>query len=192
MSEQVEPLDAQIELAPTSWPKVVGILSMVWGGLGLTCLACGIGGILIGPALMPPELKEGPLPPNMRMAPWQAGMFVVGFGLSVLLIVAGVQAMRRNMAGRTLHMIWASCSLLLTFVNIYFGWRQVIEVEQWVRDNPTSPFAKGPQLSRGANMALVIGLNCIGLIWPVFLLIWFGAIKRTKESFGAAPNADYI
>jgi hypothetical protein len=192
MEEQSAPLDPQIELAPTSWPKVIGILSIVWGGLGLTCIACGIGGILLGPALMPAEMRDGPLPPNMRVAPWQAGMFAVGFALSVMLIVAGVQTLRRNMAGRTLHLAWAALSILLTIVNIYFGWRQVIEVEQWIRDNPTSPFAKGPQMSRSASMTLVIGLNCIGIIWPAFLLIWFGAVKRTKASFGAPPNADYI
>jgi len=192
MEEQSAPLDPQIELAPTSWPKVIGILSIVWGGLGLTCLACGIGGILLGPAMMPQEMRDGPLPPSMRIAPWQAGMFALGFVLSVLLIVAGVQTLRRNMAGRTLHLIWAVCSILLTIVNVYFGWRQVIEVEQWMRDNPTSPFAKGPQMGRGASMALVVGLNCIGIIWPTFLLIWFGLVKRTKASFGAPPNADFI
>ena len=192
MEDQSAPLDPQIDLAPTSWPKVIGILSIVWGGLGLTCLACGIGGILIGPAMMPPEMREGPLPPSMRIAPWQAGMFAFGFILAILLIVAGVQTMRRNMAGRSLHMLWAAVSILLTLTNIYFGWRQVIEVEQWMRDNPTSPFAKGPQLSRGSSMALVFALNGIGLIWPTFLLIWFGLLKRTKASFGASPNADFI
>lgn len=192
MSEQIQPIEPEIELAHTSWPKVVGILSIVWGGLGLTCLACGVGSLLFMPAMLPEEMRNQPLPPNMRIAVWQAVMFAIGFVMSILLIVAGVQTLNRSMAGRSLHMIWAVASILLTLVNIYFGWKQMIEMEQWMNDNPDSKFAQGPRMSRGTSTAMIVGLNSIGLVWPAFCLIWFGAVKRTQASFGAAAPKDFI
>ncbi|MGH7241899.1 MAG: hypothetical protein ACREJD_00595 [Phycisphaerales bacterium] len=192
MEEQSEVLDPQIELAFTSWPKVVGIISIVWGGLGITCLACGVGGIFLGTAFLPPEMREKPLPPTMHIAPWQAVLFTIGFFMAIVLIVAGVQTTRRTMAGRSLHLFWAVVSFITVAISMYFAWRQTIQMEQWLNDNPDSPFAKGPRLGRGASMAIALCLNAIGLIWPTFCLIWFGLVKRTKESFGAPPNADFI
>ncbi len=192
MSEQVEPLEPQLDLPTTSWPKVVGIISIVWGCLGITCMACGVGGIFIGPALMPAEMRNQPLPPTMHLTPLQAGLFVVGFIMSLVLLAAGIQTMRRSLSGRTLHLVWAVVSCFSVVVGLYVAWNQQVEMERWLNENPDSQFAKGPRVSKGTGMAIAGALNGIGLIWPIFCLVWFGAIKRTQASFGAAPVKDYI
>lgn len=192
MSDQIEPGEPHLDLEPTTWPKVVGIISIGWGCFGLTCLACGVGGLLLSSSMLPAEMRNQPLPPTMQLSAVQAVLFAVGFVMSIILIAAGILTLRRSMAGRTLHLIWAVVSCLTVIVSIYLAWQQTLAMEQWLNDNPDSQFAKGPRVGRGASMAIAVGLNAIGLIWPAFCLIWFGAVKRTAASFGAAPVKDFI
>lgn len=190
MSDQVEPLEPQIDLAPASWPKVVGIISICWASLGLGCMTCGIGSLFLFSGMLPPEVKDNP-PPTMKFGTLQAIQTVLALVLGVLLISAGVQTIRRQLAGRTLHLVWAAATLLGNVYGAYVGWVQQTEMSQWIRDNPSSPMAKGGD-HPALGLAIVAVMIAVFSIWPVFCLIWFGLVKRTKASFGTPPNADYI
>ncbi|MBX3381298.1 MAG: hypothetical protein KF805_14480 [Phycisphaeraceae bacterium] len=192
MEEQSSTLEPQIDLAPSSWPKVVGILSIVWACFGLTCIGCFAGWLSFGTALLPPNLKDAPKPPGMVMTLPIAFQLGSGFLMSLLLIAAGIQTLRRQMSGRTLHLVWALLTIPIGAIGLYISWRQQIEAEQWFSDNPDSEFAKGYRPGKGGQMVgLLIGAF-MQYAWPTFCLIWFGLVKRTKESFGAPPTADYI
>lgn len=192
MEEQSAPLDPQIELAPASWPKVIGIISICWGCLGLTCLGCLFGWLSFGSALLPANLKDAPKPPGMTMNVAAAVQIGFGFVMSLLLIASGIQTARRQLSGRTLHLVWAALTIPIGAVGLYLSWRQQIEVERWFQDNPDSQFAKGYRPGKGGQaFGLAFGA-CMQYAWPIFCLIWFGLVKRTKESFGAPPNTDFI
>lgn len=177
---------------PTSWPKVIGIISMVWGGLSLTCAGCGVFGAIASVSMMPEQMKSQGLPPGMGVNATMVASTTIGAVMAFLLFAAGLMTLRRTMAGRTLHLIWSVISILWIPVALFLLYQQDAAMKQWLADNPDSEFAKQP--GAGSNIGLMIGVSITLLfsLYPAFILIWFFFIKKTKESFGAEAVKDYI
>ncbi|MBL9000226.1 MAG: hypothetical protein JNK25_03720 [Phycisphaerae bacterium] len=169
---------------PPQWPKVVGIISIVWAGIALTCIPCGMIGPFVYPAILPPEMMEGGLPPNMQVSPIMLGMNAAGLLLSLLLLTAGVMTIKRAAAGRTLHLAYAWLQVPAVIFSFWFVTKMAADVRTWVANNPDHPLAKG-QSASGPDMNLIIGVVMtviFGVIYPLFLLIWFQMVKRTPQS----------
>ena len=191
MSEQPQDaMDAFQE--PTSWPKVIGLISMIWGGLSLTCAGCGVLGVMASSSMIPEEMKSQGLPPTMGLNLYNSLQMGVGTVMSFVLFAAGLFTLRRSMTGRTLHLIWSAISAMWIPVTLYLIFRQNAEMDRWAAENPENQFAK--QHAAGGNIGVMIGIamTVIFSIYPVFIFIWFLFIKKTKESFGAAAVKDYI
>lgn len=176
---------------PPSWPKVVGIISIVWGGLGSLCAGCGIlsafsSNMFAG--MMPPE--AGPMPDAMKPGPVQIVLSIVGLGLAIWLIVAGVMTLQRKIAGRTMHLVYACISILVTIAAAFAGYQQQMDLAAWAKQNPDSVWAQSANSPIGLIMLLVATL--LGLAYPIFCLVWFGAVKKTVASFGLAADRDII
>lgn len=191
MSEQQQDAMDQLQ-EPTSWPKVIGITSMIWGGLSITCAGCGAIGAIASVSMIPEEMKSQGLPPGVGLNLSNGISIVVGSVMSILLFVAGLATLRRSMTGRTLHIVWSALSIVWIPVALYLMYRQDAEMRQWIADNPDSPFSKQP--GAGSNIGLIIGvtITLIFSLYPVFVFIWFMFIKKTRESFGAEAVKDYI
>lgn len=189
MSEQ--PQDAmEVMQEPTSWPKVIGIISMIWGGIGLSCVGCGGAMTAMGTSFLPPEMRDGPMPPTMGFNIVNILNLGVGAVFSVLLFSAGLTTLRRSMTGRTLHLAWSTFSLAWIPVSLYLAYYQTQAMKVFVRENPDSPFSKGGSPETG--LMIGIAMTVIFAIYPTFIFIWFLFIKKTKESFGAEAVKDYI
>ena len=82
--------DMPMPAEPPAWPKVVGIISIVWASLGLLCGVCGTGWLLYMPTFAKSmEAQMGPMPPAMSPSPAQLALMVLGvFGLVLVLLVA--------------------------------------------------------------------------------------------------------
>lgn len=158
-----------------SWPKVVGIVSIVWGSLGLLGGVCGGISILFLPTFMGAQYDANNLPPTMVFGPVKLGMLLGGLILTAFLLFAGIATLRRLEFGRTAHLVYAWASLPLIAINLWQQWADVTALELWIRENPKSPFAQGG--TTGGYIGLVAGL-VLGLAWPMFTLIWFGLAKR--------------
>jgi hypothetical protein len=168
---------------PAKWPKVVGIISIVWACLGLMCgLTCGV----FGPAFQNMAMasmveKFGPMPDAMKPAPAQLVLAVVGLIGPVLLLVAGIATARRKPAGRSLHLAYAVVSILLIGAGSVVAMRQQLALVQWAKDHPTDKWVtEGHQ---GSPIGLVISAAIMVMMfaWPLFCMIWFGAIKRDAK-----------
>lgn len=173
------------------WPKVVGILSIVWASLGMTCGLCGIAALVFSPMMMPPEMTKD-LPPTMQIGVGQAAHMLVGMAHGVLLLFAGVLTLRRSMTGRTLHLVYAVTSFLLLAFGVWVQMKAQAEAKDWAVQNPDNPMAKA-MTQPGADIGNKIGLWAmivLGTIWPVFCLVWFGLVKRTRESMTGMPEVD--
>jgi len=174
---------------PPAWPKAIGITSIVWAGLGLTCGVCAIGGILVAPmALGPgPHMPED-MPPTMRFNGLMWVWTALGFLLSGVLLAAGIACVRRMNVGRVLHLVWAVFGVISGLGSVYLNWSNIEPMNQWVRENPGSPLAKGHNPASGwigVGMALIFGLA-----WPLFILFWFGALGKRPEA--GAPDRKVI
>lgn len=188
MTQMSPPVDGPTEFVePPSWPKAVGIISIVWGSLMIGCGACGIGFAFAGQSLIPPEQASQYPPVSINTVQLVAGGF--GFILNALLIVAGAMTVGRKPLGRTLHLTYAVISIPLLALSIYGQVLQQSEVDRWVRENPDTAYAK--QVASMGSIGSLIGYAVafvFGLVYPMFCLVWFGLIKRSSQSMGAVVD----
>jgi predicted tellurium resistance membrane protein TerC len=176
---------------PPAWPKVIGWISAVWGGLSGCCMLFG-GVMAIGGAAMIPADQRNQFPPQFITPPMMV-LMVVGVVSSILLLVAGIFTINRKITGRYLHLTYAILSLALFPVGIYLGLQNQAEMESWIRQNPDTQFAK--QQAAGGAVGQIFGyaMQGIGLLHILFLIVWFGVIKKTAASMGASrPDDDLL
>lgn len=189
---------------PSSWPKVIGIISIVYGSLGIICNSC----VSASPFVMPmlSELvKQGiveqarqngetidpnsiSLPPIFSFSPLILAAGLIGFGLSIFLIVAGAKLVRRAISARPMHLIWACGTLLAILLAGIHAAETYAALKTWAAANPDSPAAA--QMNPASNLVQSACGLIIRLIYPVFILIWFGLVKRdTREITAGTPES---
>lgn len=159
--------------APPRWPKVIGIISIVFGSLGVICGGVGIGWQLLAPGMMG-QMAGGAPPAIMNPSPINLGYGAVSTLFTFVLIVAGALTVARKPSGRTAHLAWAVVAMIFGAVGIYMQVKMNAEIATWVADNPDADFSKQPQMP-------IIGYACAGFFgfgWPLFTLVWFGLIKK--------------
>lgn len=162
---------------PPRWPKVIGTVSIAWGAIGFGCGGCMLGmGLMMSSLVKSVEAQQGPMPDVMK--PTLAQFIIGGVGLivPVMLIIAGVMTVARKRAGGSLHLVYSVLSLISTIAYTAVSLPRQAEVAEWVRQNPTDPWAKQANPSIGWSIFAVVTL--VSLAYPVFCLIWFGAVKR--------------
>jgi hypothetical protein len=175
-------LEDALFVEPPRWPKVVGIISIVWGALLLTCTGCGA----LAPAVFFPMLQSmvkaqgQSLPPTMQFGVAQWVGIALGGVMAVFLLIAGIMLVNRRPAARPLHLGYGVVAILQGIWGIAMQLQANQTMKVWVQQNPTSPFAKNNS-PIGFIIGLAIGV-VIAFAWPVFCLIWFGLVKRTHDS----------
>lgn len=175
---------------PPRWPKVVGIASIAWASLGMLCGACGVASPALQ-GLIPKEMTEkwGPMPAAMQQSPMQTAAAGIGIAWALVLLAAGIACVMRRPAARPMHLVYALGSIGLSLWGLSMGLRQMAALNQWAQQNPANEWAKMHNPLMGLVM---IGAGMVlGLAWPGFCLVWFGAVKRRREDFtgGAAEPA---
>lgn len=182
-----DPTAEDLFIDPPGWPKVVGICSLVFAGIGLSCVGCGVLSMVVFIPMAEGQIGE-PLPTVMQPGIVQWAMMGVGILSTILLITAGVMTITRKPMGRTLHLVWALISSCITLFNLFVQFSQQQRIAEWVEANPDSAWAaQGGQGSAMQYIGLAIGV-VIGLAWPVFCLIWFGLIKTKQHQMTGEPE----
>lgn len=188
MTPPESPDFAPIVEVPT-WPKVVGIISIVFASLGLVCGTCGIGMLaFMRPMLKMAEEQMGPAPSVMFPGPAVVGIGVLSVAVTVLLLVAGIATLKRRASGRMLHVVYAGISLVVALISTLLNWQYQSGVLAWAAANPTDKWAQ-QQNPVSAYSGMVIGI-CFGIAYPIFLLVWFGIMGKRPEV--GAMNRDSI
>lgn len=176
---------------PPSWPKVIGIISIVLGSLGLVCGGCGT---IMTPFL--PKLMEMGAP-GQEVPPVYAGNFpmlgagVLGILNALLLLIAGAMLIRRRPVARPLHLVYAILALPLVAISLWLQRKMQIDLVAWAQTAPPDNLHAQRALAPGAGLGSMIGLlfgAALGLGYPIFLLVWFGAVKRKASDMGQLPE----
>lgn len=174
---------------PPVWPKVIGIISIVWGTIGLGCNACGLASpILTNMFSQQMEQQMGePMPDVMKINSIQLGMIGVGLLMAVFLLFAGIMTVMRKPAGRMMHLVYAVVSVVMTLVGTGYGYVRMQDMAQWLAANGGSKWA---QQANPAYQWIGLGVGVLlGLAWPVFCLVWFGLVKRKAEDMTGGVEA---
>lgn len=175
--------DIALPPEPPSWPKVVGIISIVVGALfGLGCNACGLAGTLGGSAMMsmvPPEQRASMQAQMAAAGPAQIAVYAGGMLIGVLLIIAGIFTIQRKPLGRILHLAYGALAVLLTIIGAAVGWSGMQAQMAAMKADPNLA-QQAAAMQGGMYIGLAFGV-CLGLAYPIFCIVWFGAIKRTHR-----------
>ena len=139
-----------------------------------------------GPGQMPEDLAKA------MEAQQHSPLSLVGFamgGLAVfLLLSAGILTITRRPDGRYLHLAYALLSLV-NFCMMVFGMTQTLHIMQdWAAQNPTHEFAKAMGVISTVMKITMVFAGVLSAGYPLFLLVWFGLVKRTPESMTGIPD----
>ncbi len=169
------------------WPRVVGIIGIIYASLGLFGAFCGIAYPWILPwyvdflrSVGVPEQEVQEMEASMPPIGWTVFASVVGLALVILLFVGAVRLLRRQASGAKLCALWSwmiiPWSIIATAITLVFHFNAPV---------PSS----GPGQQIGTAIMTVIG-TVIGLVFPVFMVIWF--LRPTIKSQVAQwrPRAD--
>ena len=168
----------------SSWPRIIGIIAIVLGALGI------LGGlqgmlapwILEAVASIMPRGTEGTLDAVVESANWLIVTSIMTTGVAALLLAGGVGLVKRRQWGIGTCRAWAVLKMLLVLLNTGVGY--------FVQEASLTALAE--QTPRGAQMseefvtaAVVLGL-ILGVAWgwafPVFMLIWLGRGRVKAET----------
>jgi hypothetical protein len=186
---------------PPSWPKVIGIISIVLGGLGLLCQPCGLFVVVGMEAFMQQmaqfQAQAGPnaAGPGQATIPTTPMPGALKYGLlSILsaaggilgvslLLVAGINTLRRASSGRMFHLVYAGVSSLFTILSFIGAYQYYMASDAFFKGNPSDEWTKFFAGQGGAGLALVQAgvVSVIALIYPVFIAVWFGVVKTRHE-----------
>lgn len=167
-----EPRPPGEALEPTKrprWPTATGVISVVLAGLGLVCTPIGLAMKNLTSKLAPgtPTVNIEDYLPDWY-GTYQTVAILVGIALSVVLLIAGISALRKRAAARTLHLAWAGISIVVSVIH------NVILLA--FIDLSSAP----PEMRFAMVPGIIIGIP-VGLAYPVFLLIWFNRAKIKQQ-----------
>jgi len=155
----------------SAWPTVIGIISTIFAAMGLICTPISLAINAFNPATQ----KVHEFMPEWYRT-WELGSGLVGVAFAVLLLIAGISLMKRRPIGRSLHLIYAIIGTVMTVINAV----AIVLLIGETSDMP-DPMRYG-MIGGGA------GGVCLGLAYPIFLLIWFlrGPVAKEVKTWKAA------
>lgn len=191
------------------WPTGLGIFSIVWGSLGVLCGGCTAastfaqGLMLEWAAKMQAQgpqqagagaLPTGPIPAELQPSAMQVVGGVIHPLGGVILLVAGILLCMRRPVARMTHLVYAAVSLLgtivgvmgvMSWVNSFRAFEAAQPDHEWVAyfNNFSNP---------SMMVAQTIGFAFVSVLFPVFVIIWFGMVKKRPEDMGAVAPDQYV
>lgn len=141
---------------PSAWPKVIGIISLVFSGLGLVCGPLGKAANIVNPAS---REVYAMFPDWFRT--WETVSMLVGIGTCILLLAGGILLLRRRALARALHLAYGALGVVITLVNAAV----MVSLFSHPGDLPAP-------LRAAMVSSAVVGVLA-GMAYPVFLLVWF-------------------
>jgi len=179
------------DIEPPEWPKWVGGVGLAIGALSTCCSLMSAASTAVMPRIMQMASQSGQsmdLPPVYFSPPLSMRLSLAAkVVMALLLIIAAAMCLARKPASRILHLVWAPLSIGVFLWATYAALQMQAQVVQWINDNPDSEFAQLTGSSMQGSMSQFIGIGIDALIslpWPIFCLIWFGAVKRRPQDFG--------
>jgi hypothetical protein len=177
-----EPGQLPADLPQTSWPRTLGIVSIILGALGTLGGALGASAELILKALqMTVEEKDAvDWDAVGRAVAWLARISLVAAILAAVLLVVGIGLVRRRAWAIRLGNGWAIAQIVVTVLGTAGSYVIQRSIAEAIQQAGTS--------TRGLPLGTSPGGAAASLVWgcglPVFMLIWF-ARREIREEVAA-------
>jgi uncharacterized membrane protein len=177
------------------WPVVIGIISIIWGGLWLLCGGLGLAFLPFSASLVEPALEGDPLPYGMVPTATDYIIGTIGIIGSLLLLFAGIMAVSRRPLTRPLHLVYGIIAIPLSLWSYMNQMSKAALNAEWAKEFPDNPMAAGMSADSGqVAVGQIVGLVMtilLGVCIPLFYLIWFGLIKTKPEQVTGGDEGVY-
>ena len=178
---------------PTTWPAVVGTISIVLGSLGVFGGLCGLASLpfmdsFAGFMSNVPGSSVEALMENMKaFVPALLAVNIVGMVVASLLLVWGILLVRRHRRARRLALTWAVLRLLFAIPKT--------AIDYLLNEGNMAAIKNDPQMQQAMQVMpagfmesmSMLGV-CVGVFiaitYPIFTLIWFNRSKIREEMAG--------
>ena len=100
---------------------------------------------------------------------------VIGMGVGVVMLAAGLATLRRRPSGRVLHLVYAALTCIQIAVGLVVLIMAIPEVQA---SGSSDPAARAGLV--GGLIGDILG-TIFGAVYPVFILIWFSRRKIRDE-----------
>lgn len=195
--ELTEPIESYEEdfsaSPPPAWPKWIGGLAIVWGGLMLTCTGLGAVALPFQAKMMAPLIEGAPMPDALKAEPLDWVLLGVGLIFTLCLLFGGIFCVSRNAFGRVLILVWAIPSIPMALYSYVRQMDKQQSLRDWAEQYPDTQYAEmlRTQGATGQQIGEIIGLVLtilLGVIVPAFFILWFGFIKTKPEQFTGSDD----
>lgn len=165
----------------SGWPKVIGIIAIVLGSLGILGAVYGaVSPLVMGPLarMMPAEHAAG-VEAMQEFSVRVVLVSLLALAVAVWLLVGGIALVKRRRSSRKTCLTWAVVKMLFVVLNSVISYAMVeAQMEAMMQQSPNTPGMPAGFMSGFSAIGLVFGI-CWGWALPVFMLIWFsrGEIK---------------
>ncbi len=170
---------------PPKWPKVVGILSIIFGSIAVLCGALMTASVPFFGGMMEPMLEGDPLPPTMHLNAIDWASTACSMLGNILLIAGGAALVTLKPAARGIHLVYAVLLIVAIVLYAVSAFGKIDDLRVWAEtynnemaQNMRQQFQAGGEITQMIGPAVV---SVISVCWPIFCLVWFGIVK-TKPS----------
>lgn len=182
-----EPLDLAEE---SKWPKVIGIFSIVYALIGMTCQGMGVLILALAPFWRAITRIDMDASPVLQIQAYVS--FAIYLGLGILLLMAGIRVLRHRERGVANLKAWAVLRLvmiIIVFVASLLTLPANVEMQRSINDSlndilaennqPEQPFDEDAIYTR--TVLLASGAVALTSIYPLFLGFYLSRKKISDE-----------
>ncbi len=183
--------------APSGWPKVIGVISIVLGSLAAvggcigTVMQLSMGALKGFLEKVTPK-GAGPDPlatweAMERFAPWTMAVQLLLMAVAILLLIAGIGLVRRRRWSIKAGVVWAVLKILAVVPNAVLTYVTVNAQMEAVPKDPNMqqmPAGLFSMIGSFGGIAAALWALLWGWAYPVFILIWFSRRKIKDEVEG--------
>ncbi len=174
--------------SPCVWPRVLGIVAIVFGSLGVLGGCMGLLFPILQSVFEDAVSKGGGPDIFGTMQGWQGWTLagsVLGMVISVLLIVEGIGLLRRRPWSIRLGYCWAVLKITFVLVNSIVGYFIQRDIQQAMFQEFANQGTPMPPIGPGFFEIMGAFGIVVGIVWgwalPVFLIVWFSRSKIRAE-----------
>jgi len=171
----------------TGWTKVVGVITILYAALGLTCGGIGAVFLPIQNNMMRGLVDSAPVPDALRTGALDYAILGAGVLLALLLLFGGIMCTAGRPVSRWMCIVYALVTIPLSLANylIQVGKRDALD--EWAGRYPDTQLAEMLRLQQGGReIGEIVGLVILlvfGILIPAFYLVWFGLVKTKPEMY---------
>ncbi|MCZ6850349.1 MAG: hypothetical protein O7F17_01775 [Planctomycetota bacterium] len=189
-----QPIDAgEIPHPPSAWPKVIGVITVIFGSLAILGGCSGAVSSLFMSSLsgLMPEEQATMYDAMEGLKPWLIIGAVLTLALGILLLVAGIGLVRRRAWSPTACMVWAGIKMVFvvgyTILSDMARQAQFEAMQEMMQQDPNMPAGATAMMGSFFQVFGVFAI-VLGILWgwalPIFLLSWFSRSKVKAEVAG--------